>query len=165
MSAPSPFNSALELGVRCLVVLGEAFPNALSLERLVMYDYIVLHSADVGGPESIHPAMPMRTGEITVRRETILKGMSLMGSRGLIKTVVSDEGFLYSATDAVGGFFGAISAPYLDRLARRANWVVHNFAGMSDGQLSEVMRRVLSIETWQFQSHDHLWGRETWQEV
>jgi len=49
----SPFNSALETGVRTLAVLVASYPNAHDLGRLVQYDYLTVHSADAGGA---HPA-------------------------------------------------------------------------------------------------------------
>ena len=53
------FNSALETGVRALVILVANFPAALDLQRLVDFDYLVVHSGDVDGPESLHPPLPM----------------------------------------------------------------------------------------------------------
>ena len=51
----TPFNSPLETGVRALTVLAELAPAALDLQRLVYFDYLVVHSADAGGPRSLHP--------------------------------------------------------------------------------------------------------------
>ena len=52
------FNSALETGVRSLVILAANFPAALDLQRLVDLDYLVVHSGDVDGPKSLHPPLP-----------------------------------------------------------------------------------------------------------
>ena len=64
----TPFNSPLETGVRALTVLAESAPAALDLQRLVYFDYLVVHSADAGGPRSLHPNTPLRNGELLVRR-------------------------------------------------------------------------------------------------
>ncbi|MFM9959999.1 MAG: ABC-three component system middle component 2 [Planctomycetaceae bacterium] len=42
-----PFNSALESGLRALCVLYEAFPQSFDTQRLVFFDYLVVHSGDV----------------------------------------------------------------------------------------------------------------------
>ena len=46
-----PFNSAVEVGLRTLIVLDASYPNTSSLGRLVVFDYLLVHSDDVdGGP-------------------------------------------------------------------------------------------------------------------
>lgn len=79
----SPFNSALEAGVRTLSVLVASHPKAHDLGRLVQYDYLTVHSADADGPPSLHPALPLRSGELLVRRGLIESGLRLMVSRAL----------------------------------------------------------------------------------
>lgn len=44
---PTPFNSPLETGVRSLTILEAAFPLSFDLQRLVEFDYVVVHSGDV----------------------------------------------------------------------------------------------------------------------
>ena len=57
-----PFNSPLEIGLRTTAILAEAYPEAFSLQRLVILDYLVVHSDDVeGGPTGLHPKTPHRS--------------------------------------------------------------------------------------------------------
>jgi hypothetical protein len=85
MSAVGPFNSPLECGLRALALLAAAQPAACDLQRLVFYDYLLVHSGDVpAGPDSIHPPTPLRSGEALVRRHWIERGLLLMISRELI---------------------------------------------------------------------------------
>src|SRR5689334_10655553 len=99
MSAVGPFNSPLECGLRPLVLLQAAQPAACDLQRLVFYDYLLVHSADVPeGPESIHPATPLRSGEALVRRHWIERGLLLMISRELVIRTFSAQGILYQAS-------------------------------------------------------------------
>lgn len=52
----SPFNSPVESGLRALVLLYSLFPTSASLQRLVVFDYLLIHSDDVpDGPEGLHP--------------------------------------------------------------------------------------------------------------
>ena len=74
-SRPLPlFNSALETGVRALVFLNAAFPRVFDLSQLTWFDHLVVHTADVGGPKSLHPDLPQRielcpkVGEGLIRR-------------------------------------------------------------------------------------------------
>lgn len=79
----TPFNTPLETGIRSLAILVAAHPVVCDLERLVEMDYLVVHSGDAGGPDSLHAPLPMRAGELLVRRGLIEKGLLLMMSRGL----------------------------------------------------------------------------------
>ena len=107
------FNSALETGVRSLVILAASFPVALDLQRLVDFDYLVVHSGDVNGPESLHPPLPMREGELLVRRNIIESGLSLMMSRGLVTRVAGTEGIVYQASDYAKPFLDSMGTPYM----------------------------------------------------
>ena len=69
-----PFNSYLETGVRSLIILVVAFPTLFDLQRLVEMDYLVVHSGDIGGPKSLHAALPLRVGELLIRRGLIENG-------------------------------------------------------------------------------------------
>ena len=64
MKSSSVFNSPVELGLRALMLLAESHPKPLDIQRLVILDYLLVHSGDLeGGPESLHPPSPLRAGE------------------------------------------------------------------------------------------------------
>ncbi len=147
----SPFNSSLEIGIRSLTLLEAAYPESLDLQRLVEYDYLSVHSGDAGGPESLHAPLPLRTGEILVRRSIIESGLILMMSRNLARHIPTNDGIRYFATDATGAFLTALSTPYITKLRQRANWVVEQFGNSSDKQLSEMTRKLFDRWTTQFQ--------------
>src|SRR6266542_2221488 len=96
----SVFNSPLEIGLRVLYLLNELLPNGCDLQRLVYYDYILVHSSDVpDGPKSIHPSIPHRTTEILIKRELVKKGLTLMHSKQLVDSVFDSTGISYKATE------------------------------------------------------------------
>ena len=147
----SPFNSSLETGIRSLVLLEAAYPASLDLQRLVEYDYLAVHSGDAGGPESLHAPLPLRTGEILVRRGIIESGLLLMISRNLAMQTPAAEGIRYSATDTTGAFLGAFSTPYMTKLKERANWVVEHFRSFSDEHLLGITKQLFDKWTTQFE--------------
>jgi len=149
---PSPFNSALETGVRTLTILVESYPRAHDLNRLVQYDYLVVHSADANGPPSIHPPLPMRTGELLIRRGLIESGLRLLMSRALVLRVLNEDGMLFQAQEAAGAFLNNIRAPYLNKLRERAKWVVESFDQLGPGELDELVNHFFSAWTTEFQS-------------
>src|ERR1035437_8326110 len=82
--AVKTFNSPIETGMRALILLAESYPAQIDLQRLLEYDYIMVHTGDVDGPPSIHLALLLRSGELLVRRQLIERGLMLMISRGLV---------------------------------------------------------------------------------
>lgn len=139
-----PFNTPLETGLRSLAILEAAFPEHLDLQRLVELDYLVVHSADIGGPESLHAPLPLRAGELLVRRELIERGLALMMSKGLIVRQVSPDGLEYAAGEAASAYLASLSAPYTLSLRERAAWLIENFQGFSTEELRGLIRRFFS---------------------
>lgn len=152
------FNSALETGVRSLVILTANFPGTLDLQRLVDFDYLAVHSGDVDGPESLHPPLPMREGELLVRRKIIESGLSLMMSRGLVTRIAGEEGIFYQASDYAKPFVDSLATPYMRELMERANWVAETFGNMETGELHELISSFFDKWTTQFHPSQGLGG-------
>ena len=136
MADEAVFNGALETGLRSLTLLVGAFPDAASLQRLVIYDYLVVHTDDVeDGPGSLHPRTPRRGAELLVRRERIQAGILLYQSRGLIDRRFDSDGVYFAATERAGSFLDAFHAVYVAVMRDRAAWVVDRFGAMDDATL------------------------------
>ncbi len=153
-SHPTPFNSPLETGIRSLAILVAAHPEAFDLERLVEMDYLVVHSGDVDGPQSLHAALPMRAGELLVRRGLIEKGLLLMASRNLIQRIPAEDGFNYVAGDAAAPFLASLTSTYSQKLKERAQWAVERFMDMSTSDIRQITHRVFENWSSQFQATD-----------
>src|SRR5450432_4187549 len=146
------FNSPLETGVRALILLAEAYPQGFDLQRILEYDYMMVHTGDFeNGPPSIHPALPLRSGELLVRRELIDRGLMLMVSRGLVGRYATPNGFMYQAEDDAGPFLDGLTAEYLDELKDRAVWVVDRFSEMSDHNIRVMLSQVYDQWSREFQ--------------
>lgn len=158
----SPFNGPVEIGLRALCVLTTAFPAAYALQRLVVFDYFLVHSDDIeGGPDGLHPQTPHRGGEILVRRGVLQDGLALYESRGLIERVYKDGGIFFAATDKSADFLDTLSTEYLKSLLERADWVVNSFGLLDDAELNAIVRD--RIGTWgaEFSMESVLWTEET----
>jgi hypothetical protein len=147
----SPFNSSLETGVRTLTVLVASYPQAHDLSRLVQYDYLTVHSADAGGPESLHPPLPLRSGELLVRRGLIESGLRLMMSRSLVRRELLEQGVLYVADEAAGAFLDNMQSRYIVELRGRADWVAGTFDALSADELDCAVKRLFEAWTTEFQ--------------
>lgn len=157
---PALFNSPLETGIRSLVILVAAHPVAFDLERLVEMDYLSVHSGDVNGPESLHPALPMRAGELLVRRGLIEKGLLLMISRCLIQRIPTENGFNYVAGEAAAPFLASLTSIYFQQLRSRAQWVVKQFMDMTTSEIRQITHRLFENWSSQFQTIDGPGGHQ-----
>lgn len=135
------FNTPLECGLRSAVLLLAAYPRPCDVQRMVQYDYLVVHSGDVdGGPRSIHPATPHRSGELLVRRSLVEAGLEFMACRKVIERTYTDLGIGYVAGEYAVMFLDALSSEYVRQLRVRATWVVETFQGMPDEELDRFMK-------------------------
>lgn len=145
------FNSPIETGMRALILLAASYPMQLDLQRLLEYDYMMVHTGDVDGPPSIHPALPLRSGELLVRRQLIERGLMLMVSRKLVTRHATPNGFMYQAEDDAGPFLDTLTTEYLTDLKDRAEWVVDRFRDMSDQEIRFMLTRVYDQWSREFQ--------------
>lgn len=135
-----PFNIPLESGLRSLFILAEVAPRLCDLQRLVYYDYLLVHSGDIAdGPPSLHPPVPHRSTEWLVRRKYVADGLDLMFSRELLEKRFESTGIMYGATDLTRPFLSYLKSEYAKSLAQVASWVARTFEPFSDQELSRFM--------------------------
>src|SRR5262245_52485742 len=125
------FSSPLEVGFRALFLLS-ALNAPADLQRLVIFDYFTVHSADVDGPQSLHPPTPHRGAEILVKRDVLRRGLLLMISRGLLSMHTHDSGLVYASTEVTKAFLLYFQSSYAQSLSNRAAWVANRFGSLSD---------------------------------
>ncbi|KYO50488.1 threonine transporter [Tistrella mobilis] len=148
---PNPFNSALETGVRSVAILVAAFPSAYDIQRLVEMDYLVVHSGDAEGPTSLHAPLPLRAGELLVRRSLIESGLRLMMSRSLVRRLATAEGISYVAGDSASPYLAALTSDYISVLRMRADWAVDRFRGVPTDEIRQITQRLFERWSSQFQ--------------
>lgn len=135
-----PFNTPLEYGLRMLFVLDAIAPALADLQRLISYDYLLVHSSDVQeGPLSLHPAVPFRGSEWLVKRDLLRKGLDMMFSRELLDKRFSSKGIVYARNELTAAFLSLLNSPYACELVERANWVNERFGHMEDEELGAFM--------------------------
>ena len=131
----SPFNSCLENGLRALTILTAVYPGTADLQRLLMFDYLLVHSSDAAGPPSLHPSTPLRNGELLVRRGLVEQGLLLLASRKFVERRVALTGIEYVATEDASPFLDRLASPYIRALRLRASWIEETFTKMDDLEL------------------------------
>jgi hypothetical protein len=133
------FNSALETGVRAVVILDAVHPRAFDLAHLTWCDHLVVHTCDIGGPISLHPDIPQRTGELLVRRRLVEDGIKLMRRLHMIEADVSSEGIRFRASDDASAFVESLRSEYSSELKARAVWLALFLTRMSDADLAGLI--------------------------
>ncbi len=152
-----PFNGPIEIGLRALVILTEAFPAAYSLQRLVISDYLVVHSDDADGPQGLHPQTPKRNGELLVRRESLQRGLLLYQSRGLIERRYEQDGIVFAATEASAAFIDILESQYVSELRLRTEWLISQFHEMVDMEFHDFVKERFGDWGAEFEFESVLW--------
>lgn len=146
------FNSRLETGIRALIVLNAAYPLFFDLTRLTWLDHLVVHTGDIGGPDSLHPNLPQRNGEILVRSRLIEEGLTLMRRLHLITTIANESGIAYQATDEAYPFVELMRTNYAIKLKTRATWLIENVCPRGEEALHKLI--VDKLGRWNIEFQD-----------
>ncbi len=139
MTEVRTFNTPLEAGLRALFVLAAADRRAFDTQRLVYFDYLLIHSGDLDGPESLHPQTPAQGGELLVRRQLLQDGLDLMRSRELVERRFHKTGIVHAATAAGRHVAEQFESEYAEMLRERAGWVIATFGDYSDKKLGDLL--------------------------
>lgn len=151
-AAPTLFNSRLETGVRAIVVLNAAYPRAFDLTEITWFDHLIVHTSDIGGPQSLHPDVPQRSGELLVRRRLVEDSLLAMRRLHLVEFVPDgDAGLLYRASDEAVGVIELMRSPYSIALRERAEWLASNVLSRSRLELEHLVAE--RIGRWRIEFH------------
>lgn len=158
---PITFNGPLEAGIRAVSILGAAYPQTYDLQRLVALDYLLVHTADVGGPDNLHPPTPIHSAELLVRRKLVEDALLLMMTRDLIERQVGPNGITYGAGENATTFLSSVSSTYLLALKDRAAWLVEALGNLTDQEFRSVMHRFFDKWVEEFQQVEQSLGGVT----
>lgn len=151
--APTLFNSPLETGVRAIVVLNAAFPRAFDVTAISWFEHLVVHTGDIGGPPSLHPDVPQRSGELLIRRRLVEESLQAMRRLHLVEFVPEgDTGLLYRASEEAVGVVDLLRSPYSVALRERAEWLASNLLTRSRAELEHLVAE--RIGRWRIEFHD-----------
>lgn len=142
-----PFNTYLECGLRLLFVLNAVSPRLCDVQRLVYYDYLLVHSADFNGPPSLHANVPLRDSQWLTRRKLVTEAMDLMCSRELADKKFSNQGVTYTSNDLTGAFLGYFESSYAKRTIEVSFWLAKSFQELSEQELNDLLSQ--KIGKWQ----------------
>ena len=152
------FNTPIESGLRSLFVLDAVSPKECDLQRLVIYDYLLVHSDDVPtGPAALHPATPLRSGELLVRRTLVEQGLRLLTRKGLVTRNYTKAGIYFAATKFAKPFLVYFKSSYALRCGEISKWIAGRFQPLGDDELREFIHENLGRWGAEFTRESVLW--------
>lgn len=152
-----PFNSTLETGIRALVLLDAFHPRRCDLLEVTWLDHLVVHTGDLdgqGAPQSLHPDLPNRAGELLVRRQLVEKSLRLMQQVHLVEVFETEEGISFGASDDAPSYLDLLQAPYSVALKERARWMAGRFAGLKTNEIRSLVESRIGRWTADFRVQD-----------
>jgi len=152
------FNGPLEAGVRAVAILGAAFPRCYDIQRLTAFDYLLVRTGQLGGPDDLHPETPIQTPATEVRRKVVQDALYLMMTRDLAARHIDSEGIRYCAGEAAAMFLDSLRTPYLVALKSRARWLVDHLADYDSEEFDRLMRRFFNTWMVEFQNVERSLG-------
>jgi hypothetical protein len=117
------WNSWLEAGIRAVVLLESLRPETADLSEMVLFDHIVVHTSDLGGPPSLHADLPERKGELLVRRRLVEASLQLMRRCHLVEQDSVEDGLVWRASDDAASYVELLETTYSTRLKVCAAWL------------------------------------------
>jgi hypothetical protein len=157
---PVTFNGPLEAGLRAVAILGSAHPRSFDLQRLVAFDYLLVHTGDIGGPNSLHPPTPLQSAELLVRRKLVERALLLMMTRNLVEREFVSDGIRYRAGENAVPFLSSLTSDYLRQLTKRAEWLVKELGDKSEADFRAVMRGFFEKWVEEFHAAEQSLGAE-----
>lgn len=150
-----PFNSELETGIRAVVLLDAFYPRQCELVELTWFDHLVIHTADFdaeNAPDSLHPDLPNRTGELLVRRQLVDKSLRMMQRVHLVDVIDTDKGIFYSASEDAPTYISLLQSNYSCALKERAQWMATRFNNLATADIKTIVEARVGRWTAEFNS-------------
>ncbi|MGI9404314.1 MAG: ABC-three component system middle component 2 [Hyphomicrobium sp.] len=135
------FNSRLEAGIRAVVVLESLRPETADLSEMVLFDHVVVHTYDVGGPPSLHADLPGRKGELLVRRRLVEASLELMRRCHLVEQDNVEDGLVWRASDDAASYVELLQTAYSTHLKACAAWVGQEVRARTKAGFKDFVRR------------------------
>jgi hypothetical protein len=141
------FNSPIEIGLRVLFILYKFSPQTLNIDKLIYFDYFLIHSSDIDkSQQSLHPKYPFRSTEVIIKRELLNLSLKLLIAKQLIEVVFEENGITYKTTKIGQKFIEFMESDYAKEIAEKSEWLHSTFKDYPDIKLLEIVNS--NIEKW-----------------
>ncbi|MTB87210.1 threonine transporter [Aeromicrobium senzhongii] len=124
-------NGPIEMALRVIALLDAYEDVPLSREQLILLDHALIHSADYDGPPSLHPPLPARESELSVKRSQVNAALQLLVRAGLADIQSRGPEVGVRAADGARPFLQLLETPYARRCGELARWTREVFGEAS----------------------------------
>ena len=132
------FNSFPEVGNRILLLLSYA-EKSMSLDQVTILDLLSTFGKNYGiGESNLHGDNVSSSMEITTRRRNVQTSLANLASMGLVKIVVSREGFKYSIEDTGRRLASIADDEYANGYRACVRKVIKRYSKVDERELHRV---------------------------
>lgn len=143
------------------MVLEAFYPRRCDLLEVTWLDHLVVHTGDLewhDAPESLHPDLPHRAGELLVRRQLVERSLRLMQRMHLIDECETEAGIEFCASEDAPSYVDLLQAPYSNALKARAKWMAEHFSSLPNDALRQLIESRIGRWTAEFSADETLLG-------
>lgn len=134
------FNSTFELELRVLLLLQSVKKQALTIERIILLDFIVCYAGDFQMPYiNLHGDNQYMYGELASRRIRIQEAIKRLVIHGLVIVAV-DRGYYFTISDAGKQFARKLKSEYACQYREIAGSTIKLFGKRSDAELEQIIQ-------------------------
>jgi hypothetical protein len=154
------FNSPIEIGLRTLVLLSNEPSINYDLDRLVIFDYFILHANDLDPDQmNLHPSLPHRSSEIIIRRKLVQEGLDILVSKGLVDIIYDEEGLFYKSNQITTLFVKLLKSNYYNRLRSQCKWVIDSYGDIDTKELNTLVNNKIQVWGGEFEFESLMRGK------
>lgn len=139
------------------MVLDALYPRRCDLMEMTWLDHLVVHTGDMVGddvPESLHPDLPNRAGELLVRRQLVERSLRVMQQVHLVDVFETENGVLFAASEDAPSYLDALQSPYSMALKERAKWIARRLEGLSSAGIRDIVEARIGRWTAEFRADE-----------
>lgn len=134
------FNSTFEVELRVLCLLGTGRKSVMSLERIVLLDFIVCYAECFQMPYlNLHGDNDQMYGELSNRRQLCDEAVKSLVTQGLIDVTVNN-GFFYAISATGKKFVRKLESEYARIYQEIAELAIKRYKKYSDNELSLIIQ-------------------------
>ena len=153
------YNSTFEISIRVLVLLKIIEKEYLSIDELMIYDYLTLNSYDVGGPASLHAPVPNRGVQVFSKKNLIKESISFLLSKELVVINNNENGIFYAINNNGMLLLEYFESDYYKKLLFKIRWVNSEFGMTSRKELDQFVKSNISEWGAEFMAQDNFNNR------
>lgn len=134
------FNSDVEIGIRVMTIIESCYPIALSLDKIMYLDYLLLYGIKNENGDTLHPSYRLQILELTERRERIKNSLLFLIKKDLISILFKNDGISYKANANSLWYLNNMTNSYSVRLREYAKTISNVYKDLEIDELKKIAK-------------------------